>query len=215
MSITATNDTHDATADIRGHFFKQLYPENRYTINISKAGYNGQQISFSASPLKEPDTIVRTVSLYIPPPPPPPVVKKSDTLTPVPLSFTTLVGVPEVNKIYEIGHFYFAYDKSDLNDTAKIVLDSLADYLSTQPNMRIQIRAHTDCRGGDAYNLKLSDARALSVMNYLKKKGIAERRLSSVGLGMREPKVPCPICEKCTEEQYYLNRVLEFKVLEL
>jgi len=215
LEITADHDSHVATADVQGHFFKQLYPENRYTINISKTNYNAQQISLFASTLKELDTIVKTVSLYIPPPPPPPVVKKSDTLLPVPLSFTTLVGVPEVNKVYEIGHFYFAYDKSDLNDTAKIVLDSLADYLSTQPTMRIQIRAHTDCRGGDAYNLKLSDARALSVMNYLKKKGIAERRLSYVGLGMREPKVPCPICEKCTEEQFYLNRVLEFKVLEL
>ncbi len=212
LAISAINDTHDATTDAQGGFFKQLYPENKYTINISKAKYNTQQISLTATTTKDIDTILRTVSLFTPPPP---VVKQTDTIAPVPLSFNKLVGVPEVNKVYEIGHFYFAYDKSDLNDTARVVLDSLADYLTTMPTMRIQIRAHTDCRGGDAYNLKLSDARALSVMNYLKKKGIAPSRLSSVGLGMREPKIPCPICEKCTEEQYYLNRVLEFKVLEL
>lgn len=212
IALTAAQDTHDTSADGNGRYFTQLYPERHYSIKVSKTGYNSQQLTLTATTNKDIDTIIRNVSLFAPPVP---VIKKADSLAPVPVSFIKVVGVPEVNKVYEIGHFYFAYDRADLNDTAKIVLDSLADYLATKPTMRIQIRAHTDCRGGDAYNLKLSKERALSVVKYLKQKGISANRLTYIGLGMREPKIPCPICEKCNEEQYYLNRVLEFKVLQL
>lgn len=212
LVIESAGARRDTAADGSGSFFQQLYPERPYTVTVSKTGYRQQQVSFTATTTREADTILKIVSLYMPPVA---EIKKVDTLAPVPLSFTKLVGVPEVNKVYEIGHFYFAYDRSDLNDTAKVVLDSLVDFLAAQPTMRIQIRAHTDCRGGDAYNMKLSEARALAVMTYLKNKGIATERLSSVGLGMREPKIPCPVCEQCTEQEYYLNRVLEFKILRL
>ena len=81
--------------------------------------------------------------------------------------------------------------------------------------MIIEVRAHTDCRGGDAYNMKLSQERALAVVRYLEDKGISAERLTYVGFGMRKPKIPCPICEKCSDHQRYLNRVLEFRILKL
>ncbi len=81
--------------------------------------------------------------------------------------------------------------------------------------MRIEIQAHTDCRGTDKSNQVLSNNRALSVVNYLVEHGISRKRLEYIGLGSSKPKVKCPICEQCTEDQHYLNRLLEFKVLHL
>lgn len=207
----ARQDTTVATSDA-GAYFTRLYPEASYNIEITKDPYPIHHLALTATSDRESDTLIRNVSLYIPPPPP---VKTIDTVTPLPISFTKITGDPEVDKIYEIGHFYFAFNSSQLNDSAKLVLDSLYSYLVLKPTMRIQVRAHTDCRGGDAYNMKLSNERALAVVDYLTKKGIAPDRLTYIGFGMRQPHVPCPICEKCTDQQRYLNRVLEFKVLQL
>jgi peptidoglycan-associated lipoprotein len=213
VSVIAPNDILDTIADNNGSIFKRLYPENQYTIKASKDGYGSQSLSFIATSQNDIDTIIKNIILTGPVKPVPVVIKTDTAQTPV--SFTKLVGIPEVDKIYEIGHFHFAYNSAELTDTAMQVLDSLIGFLAIKPTMRIQVRAHTDCRGGDAYNMILSKERALSVVNYLSKKGIAGRRLSYIGFGMRLSKVPCPICEKCTEEEWYLNRVLEFKVLEL
>ena len=213
LAITSMGAQHDTATDGSGHYFVQIYPEQQYSIKVTKESYPEKTIAFTATTNKDADTIIRNLSLYNPPPP---VVKIADTVNPVPpASFVKIVGTPEVDKIYEIGHFYFAFNSAELSDSAKIVLDSLAGYLNTRPTMHIQVRSHTDCRGGDVYNMKLSNERALSVVNYLKNRGIKPNRLSYIGLGNREPKIPCPVCEQCNEEQYYYNRVLEFKVLQL
>lgn len=122
---------------------------------------------------------------------------------------------PQLHQIYKIGHIYLSYNSSELTDTARWVLDSLVEYLVNRPNMRIEVRAHTDCRGSAAYNLKLSNERALSVVKYLIFKGISSKRLEHIGLGLKRAAADCPECGKCNEEQYYLHRVLEFKVLQL
>ncbi|MFI5195853.1 MAG: OmpA family protein [Chitinophagales bacterium] len=210
ISLNAAKDNRELTIDKNTGLFTRLYPEIQYSVQASKAGYDPKQLSIATTNIKEVDTITWNVALYSKPvvhdttPPPPPIP-----------SFTKVVGTPEVNKVYEIGHFYFAFNSAVLSDTAKLGLDSLAEYLVHNPKMSIQVRAHTDCRGGDAYNMKLSKQRAAAVAGYLKRKGIAPSRLESVGLGSRNPVVKCPICEKCTEEQHFLNRVLEFKILHL
>lgn len=214
IALISSKDNRNTMVDNSGQLFIPLYPEMQYAIEISKTEYNTQQISINATTTKEVDTILKKIALFKPPIPDVAIPKLN--IQPVtPTSFTKLIGTPIINNVYEIGHFYFAYNSAELNDTAKTVLDSLADYLTINQTMRIQVRAHTDCRGGDAYNLKLSNDRAISVVNYLKGKGISSTRLEYVGLGMRMPKIECPICEQCTEEQHYLNRVLEFKILHL
>jgi outer membrane protein OmpA-like peptidoglycan-associated protein len=75
--------------------------------------------------------------------------------------------------------------------------------------------AHTDCRGSVASNKTLSDRRAKAVADYLISKGIYRQRLQYLGLGFTRPKVNCPVCTECTEQQHYLNRILEFRVLQL
>ena len=87
--------------------------------------------------------------------------------------------------------------------------------MKSNPTLHIEVRAHTDCREKvPGYNLELSKKRAMAVVNYLTHKGIAANRLTTLGLGSTEPRVPCPLCEKCTEDQHYQNRIMDFKVLK-
>lgn len=211
LSVSSVKDSKDIT--IQGDYFAQLYPEVSYSLKAGKNGYSSSALSVYAASDKDVDTIIRTVSLYKPP-----QVRKKDTISyldSLPISFEHKVRSPQLHQIYEIGHIYFSYDSYELTDTARWVLDSLVEYLVKRPNMRIEVRAHTDCRGSAVYNLKLSNERALSVVKYLIFKGISAKRLEHIGLGLKRAAADCPDCGRCSEEQYYLHRVLEFKVLEL
>ena len=84
----------------------------------------------------------------------------------------------------------FDLGKSDLREESMEELDSLASLLSNDwPNVVIELRSHTDFRGSDTLNMRLSYDRALSCVNYLVSKGIDSRRLIAVGMADTEPKV--------------------------
>ena len=84
----------------------------------------------------------------------------------------------------------FDLGKSDLREESMEELDSLASLLSNDwPNVVIELRSHTDFRGSDTLNTRLSYDRALSCVNYLVSKGIDSRRLIAVGMADTEPKV--------------------------
>ena len=216
--IEGDNDKSDATTNSNGRFFRRLYPEQQYKIRINKFPYTAKQLLVTATGNSESDTIFRNVYLSKVGPshaPLDPAGPKQLVIKYKSVMDTPGIRVFELNEVYEVGHFYYDYNKFELTDIHKIFLDTLLAQLNRHPTMRIQIRAHTDCRGSAALNKTLSDNRALSVVNYLVKHGIMRQRLEYRGLGSGEPVVNCPICEECTEEQHYLNRVLDFKVLEL
>lgn len=81
----------------------------------------------------------------------------------------------------------YDFDSANLREKSKEVLDELYDFLTLNNNIKIEIRSHTDQRGNDAYNLKLSDDRAKSVLDYLIEKGIDRDRLISKGYGETRP----------------------------
>jgi hypothetical protein len=78
------------------------------------------------------------------------------------------------------------------------------------PNLKIEISSHTDSKGANDYNFKLSDNRAKSVVDYLISKGISADRLVSKGYGEEKP-----IATNDTDEGRQLNRRTEFKILSL
>ena len=77
------------------------------------------------------------------------------------------------------------------------------------PTLKIEISGHTDSKGSDPYNQKLSEKRAKSVVDYLIGKGISKSRLTYRGAGEAEP-----VATNDTEEGMQMNRRTEFKVLE-
>lgn len=81
----------------------------------------------------------------------------------------------------------YDFDKATLRPKSKEVLDKLVEFLELNDNLTIEIQAHTDARGNDAYNLDLSNRRAQSVVDYLVDAGIDRTRLKPKGYGETTP----------------------------
>lgn len=93
-------------------------------------------------------------------------------------------------------------DQATLTANAKEVLDNLADFLNLNNNLKVEISSHTDEKGEEEYNLKLSQDRARNCVDYLISKGIAPERLIANGYGETKPLVP----NAETEEDHQKNR---------
>ena len=101
-----------------------------------------------------------------------------------------------------IDNIFYDFDKATLRPESTEALDKLISLLNENPNVTIELSAHTDYRGSASYNERLSQRRAESVVNYLIEHGIAEDRLSPMGYGKMKPKV---IKRKLTEKYPWLK----------
>jgi outer membrane protein OmpA-like peptidoglycan-associated protein/tetratricopeptide (TPR) repeat protein len=106
---------------------------------------------------------------------------------------------------------YFEYDKANITAQGATELDKLVQVMNEYPNMVIDARSHTDSRGADTYNLKLSDKRAKATVQYIVSKGISKDRITGNGMGETQPK---DMCTDCTEEQHAQNRRSEFLIVK-
>lgn len=113
----------------------------------------------------------------------------------------------------KINPIYFDFDKWNIRPDAAIELNNVVALMMKHSEMQLEIGAHTDARGSDAYNLKLSDKRAKSVLEYLIGKGISENKLKSVGYGETQPLNNCVEPNMCSEAEYSINRRCEFVLM--
>lgn len=113
----------------------------------------------------------------------------------------------------ELENIYFDLDKSDIKPQAANVLNQLVSILKKYPYMEIELGAHTDSRASDVYNLRLSNRRAASALEYLVENGIARKRLTSKGYGESKPLIICPNND-CTETEHATNRRCNFIILK-
>jgi outer membrane protein OmpA-like peptidoglycan-associated protein len=101
-----------------------------------------------------------------------------------------------------IRNIFYDFDKATLRPESTMALDSLITLLNENANITIELSAHTDYRGSAAYNERLSQRRAESVVNYLIEHGIAADRLKPVGYGKMKPKT---VKRKLTETYPWLK----------
>ncbi len=101
-----------------------------------------------------------------------------------------------------IDNIFYDFDKATLRPESTTALDELIKLLNENPNVTIELSAHCDYRGPEAYNKLLSQRRAESVVAYLTEHGIAADRLSPVGYGKEKPKT---IKKKLTEKLTFLK----------
>ncbi len=113
-----------------------------------------------------------------------------------------------ISQTVDISGVHFEYNKARLTLDAKTVLDGVAKALNNEPDIRIIIAGHTDSLGSDAYNKRLSQQRAQSVVDYLIGKGIDSQRLRAVGYGESKP-----IADNNTDEGRERNRRVELQVI--
>lgn len=111
----------------------------------------------------------------------------------------------------ELNPIYFEYDKSNVTAQAAFELDKLVQIMTKYPDLVINATSHTDYIGSNSFNMKLSDSRAKSTVQYVISQGIDEARISATGKGETEPRVDCGT--NCTDEERQLNRRSEFIIV--
>lgn len=187
-------------ADENGYYEKELFVNEEYFFKASKKKY------FADAAVTSTLGIVESTSL------------EQDF-------FLTLIPTGEI----EIKGIEYDFDAATLRPQSKVELDKLIEFLELNANLKVQIRSHTDERGRDEYNLKLSERRAQSVVDYLVDNGISRERLEPKGMGETEPAIirlqngedvelaPSYINglndEDLQEEYHQRNRRTAFKVL--
>ncbi len=121
--------------------------------------------------------------------------------------------IPKKDDVIKIDNIYFDYNKSTIKEESFEVLDVIVEYLKKNSTIRVELSAHTDSRGSDSYNLRLSSKRAASAVGHLIEKGIDKSRLIPKGYGEKKLVNKCANKVECTEEEHQENRRVELKVL--
>jgi outer membrane protein OmpA-like peptidoglycan-associated protein len=167
--------------DPNGNVVLYLRKGDVYELNITPKGYT----FFNTKLDLEEDTVTSTE-----------IVAKVEPLT-------------QQTKI-EFHNITFETNSAELNEESFQELDRLVELMKKNPNIKVEISAHTDDVGSEAYNMKLSLRRAQAVVNYLKEHGIPEGRMIARGYGETRPLVP-----NDSEEHRAMNRRVELRILEI
>ena len=153
----------------------------------------GVQMNFGAPDDRPPKVVtkevVHEVQVQPPPPPPPP-----PPLPPPPKGDIVLHGVT------------FAKDSDELVPQAEGVLDTTINSLKPYPNLTIEVRGYADSTGSQAYNLKLTQRRAETVMHYMQSHGLTNS-MSAKGFGKENP-----IADNATRDGRLANRRVELHI---
>ena len=121
----------------------------------------------------------------------------------------------KLNTSYILENIYYDFDRWEIRDDAKPSLDSLVRIMKLYP-ITVELGSHTDCRGTESYNLKLSQKRAESAVAYIISKGIEPERITAKGYGESEliNHCDCRLGIICPEPEYQENRRTEFRIID-
>lgn len=139
-----------------------LKPGINYEVEIRKDGYFNNSIKLATTSFLKSDSVSQNI-----------VIEKTPEAP---------ILIPKIN--YEFGSDKLTQDSKNTLDTTLLVL------LRKNPLFKIEIRSHTDSKGSDEFNMKLSQRRAESVVNYMAEKGISRTRLIAKGYGESLPIAP-------------------------
>ena len=178
----------NCTSDSNGRFTFTLEPNTDYTVVANQKGKFSQTELLSTNGLNRSATMFVTLNLK-------------------------LCDIAK-DKVFELKNILYDFDKADIRPDAALVLENLVTILQQNPGMYIELSSHTDSRGSDAYNMKLSDRRAKSAVAWLISKGIESKRLVAKGYGETRLVNGCTNGVICTEEEHQQNRRTEIKVLK-
>jgi len=115
----------------------------------------------------------------------------------------------EVGVTVKLNNIFFEFGKATLLPESFPELDRTIRFLTDQPTVEIEIAGHTDSKGSDEFNMKLSQSRAESVMDYIVAGGIGQNRIVAKGYGETRP-----VAFNTTDEGRAMNRRVEFKILK-
>lgn len=176
--------------------FEELECEKEYLIRIEAENYETVEERFT-TPKKKQELVIN------------PKLEKDVKSIGEGTDLAQTLGIPII---------YFDFDKYEIRYDAEVELQKVLAVMKQYPEMIVDIKSHTDCRGRADYNKRLSENRAQSTRDYLISKGIEASRLTAKGYGESQLVNDCG-CEgdtsDCTEEQHQLNRRSEFIIVKM
>lgn len=120
-----------------------------------------------------------------------------------------------IDSRFRMDNVFYDYNKATLRPESISDLNALGKLMKDNPSINVEILSYTDSKGTADYNLKLSQERAQSVVNYLVSDlNISKSRLSAKGMGMINPAAPNQIDGKDNAENRQLNRRTEFRIMK-
>jgi len=161
-------------------------------------GCPGRQLLDTPCPVPAPPAAVTAAAEPAPAPEPAYVAPPA----PAPAAYVAPAPMPPQKLVLEGVNFDF--DKATLRQEDIAIIDKDVTGLDKWRNVNIEVAGHTDSRGSDKYNMKLSQRRAEAVRNYLISKGIAADRLTAKGYGESQP-----VADNATDEGRFKNRRVE------
>ena len=132
------------------------------------------------------------------------------------VSYEQNLGMIAEGDIFRIENIYYDYGKASIRkDARKELENTVLPVLLKYPQITIELRSHTDSRSSSEFNQELSEARALSVADFLNSRGIATTRLIAKGYGESMLVNGCADGVDCSENKHQQNRRTEFRILNI
>lgn len=200
-----------------------LRGDRQYRFITVREGYFADTTDFDTYNLVEATKIKKKITLDpVPPPPlppPPPVVIAPPP--PAPAPYVPPVSTP-ADQIVTYGFvlprldtIYFDYDRHRVKSSERLVLNDVASKLNQFPQLVVEVASHTDSRGENDYNYRLSEKRTAAAIKYLKKRGVSEAQLIPRYYGEDLPVAPNTTMEgDDNPEGRRKNRRTEFRIIE-
>jgi OmpA-OmpF porin, OOP family len=165
---------------INGRYLIVLTEGAEYGLYVSKPGYVYKSLSFNYSAVQDFEPIVVNIELE--------KIRKGSVVI--------------------LNNIFFDLDKYELKEKSRAELTKVVRFMTSNPDVRIEVSGHTDNVGATDYNFVLSEKRARAVTDYLIHSGINRTRIISKGYG-----ASMPVGDNSTEHGRQLNRRIEFKIL--
>ena len=183
----------ETTTDEQGNFSFPLEENKNYSVLIEKAGFFTKRDNITTNGKRPTNRELK---------------QKETTID---LAYNNSLDKIKLQEAIEIQNIYYDYDKSDIRADAATELDKMATMLKDNPSINIELSSHTDDRGDNKYNQKLSQKRAESAVAYVVSQGIEGKRITAKGYGEEKPIVK----GAKTEPEWEQNRRTEFKVTKI
>jgi outer membrane protein OmpA-like peptidoglycan-associated protein len=177
-----------------------------------KGGGIAQQNPSTAKPPVKPAT-PQPEKVALVPPDPPKIVPPTPPIPPPVVPLEPKLTTEDLTNI-EFETVEFGFNEVAVRKEQYEGLDSVAHAVKFSKVLNIQVSAHTDCIGSEAFNQVLSEKRAAAAKAYLLKKGVPASRIITIGYGESQPLELCNDCSACTLEQNARNRRVEVKLVK-
>lgn len=200
--------------DEKGNYiFPKIKCGKKYSIRASKSDYGMKDVSASLKKENGKTTLDFTMQKIFKPLAAKTIEIKKTAVKPVKIG-PIKIGT-DLAKLLHIPMNFFDLGKATIKKTSEPDLQKVVDVLNQYPNVKLDIRSHTDSRSSSESNQILSDKRAQSTKDWLISKGIDESRLTAKGYGETKLVNKCADGVKCTEKEHQQNRRSEFIIVGL